>query len=135
MMDGSGRRHLPLRHAAPRRRPAPSHRARELQDGIRRVREEALIRAMGGEEWPFQAFFPSGPVQTEQQFQTRTVFNPGRTDPAEMAPGTGHSGKTERTLNRPLDKNFLNMYSIMGTSQQASSSINSPKPKKNINKN
>jgi hypothetical protein len=80
--------------AALRRRPAPNRRARELQDGIRRVREEALIRAMGGEEWPFQASFPSGPVQTEQQFQARTVFNPGRTDPA----GMGHSGKTERAL-------------------------------------
>jgi hypothetical protein len=86
--------------AAPRRRPAPSRRARELQDGIRRVREEALIRATGGEEWPFQACFTSGPVQTERQFHARTVFNPGRTDPAGMAPGTGHSGKTERAPNR-----------------------------------
>jgi hypothetical protein len=62
------------------------------------VREEALIRAMGGEEWPFQASFPSGPVQTEQQFQARTVFNPDQTDPAGMAPETGHSGKSERAL-------------------------------------
>jgi hypothetical protein len=63
------------------------------------VREEALIRAMGGEEWPFQASFPSGLVQTEQQFQARTYFKPGQTDPAGMAPGTGHSGKTERALS------------------------------------
>jgi hypothetical protein len=62
------------------------------------VREEALIRAMRGEEWPFQASFPSGPAQTEQQFHARTDFEPGRTDPAGMAPGAGHSGKTERAL-------------------------------------
>jgi hypothetical protein len=96
--------------AAQRRRPAPSRRVRELQDGIRRVREESLIRAMGGEEWPFQAFFLTGPVQTEQHFQPRTVFNPGRTDPAGMAPGTGHSGKTERALTGLGFSVYLTLY-------------------------
>jgi len=37
-------------------------------------------------------------TQTKQQFQPRTDFEPGRTDPAWVAPGTGHSVETERGL-------------------------------------